>query len=125
MARPPKSDTERRSRRISFAVTETEYKAFQELAGHGQRVTRPDSKKPMPTRQRSIAGIIRKLLQGRSHQPIGTEERKALFQLAGMARNLNQLAAQANAQGYAAVATRADELANEFRNIISHYDRKS
>jgi hypothetical protein len=127
MARPAKSPAEKRAKRISFAVNETEYKYFQELAGHGERVVRADSKKPMPTRKRSIAGIIRQLLKGNKTQPTetGEAERKALFQIAGMARNLNQIAAQANAQGFAAVAMRTNELADQLRNLMSVYDRKS
>jgi hypothetical protein len=125
--RPAKSDTERRDKRISFAVTEAEYKQLQELAGHGERVIRNNPARAMPTRKRSIANIIREMLKGRYRKPSTTqnEELKALTQLAGMARNLNQLAAQANAQGYGAVATRSDQLATEIREIISRYDRKS
>lgn len=109
MGRPPKSETDKRTKRVEVAFTEVEYNQLKAYAGN-----------------RNLAGIIRQLIRYR--QPatgLGEEERKALFQLAGMARNLNQLAAQANAQGYAAVATRADELANELRQIISRYDRKS
>jgi len=126
MPRPKKEDTDKRSRNVNVALTEVEYSYLQRQAGHGERVERPDSKKPMPTRQRSIAGIIRQLLFS-DPQPgysvPDADERKALFQLAGMARNLNQLAAQANAQGYAAVATRTDELSSQLRQLISRYDR--
>ena len=125
--RPPKTETEKRSKRISFAVNETEYAYFQQLAGHGERVVRAESKKPMPTRKRSIAGIIRQLLKGGNAPPTetGEAERRALFQIAGMARNLNQLATQANAQGFASVASRSNDLADQLREIISRYDRQS
>ena len=123
--RPPKAENEKRSKRISFAVNETEYAYFQQLAGHGERVVRAESKKPMPTRKRSIAGIIRQLLEGANAPPTetGEAERKALFQIAGMARNLNQLATQANAQGFASVASRSNDLADQLRALISRYDR--
>lgn len=118
--RPPKAAAEKRTKRVSFAVTEEEYIAFQTLAGHGERVVREDSKKPMPTRKRSIAGIIRKsLLSKGGVQSITDAERKALAQMAGMARNLNQLATQANAQGYASAAYRDNEIADQLREIIN------
>ena len=109
MARPTKSETEKRIKRVEVAFTEAENNRLKEHAGN-----------------RNLASIIRQLIRYRqSPTNLGEQERKALFQLAGMARNLNQLAAQANAQGYAAVATRSDELANQLREIINSYDRKS
>ena len=127
MARPTKAGTDKRTRSVNVALTEAEYAQFQALAGHGERVVRADSKKPMPTRQRSIAGLIRQLLAAgkTGAAAVSDEERKALFLLAGMARELTQLAAQANAQGFAAVAQRTDELARQLRTLMSVYDRQS
>lgn len=127
MARPPKAPSEKRTKSVNIALTQAEYEQFQKLAGHGKPVVKADSKKPMPTRQRSIAGIIRQLLKGDKNQSTqtGEAERKALFQIAGMARNLNQIATQANAQGYTSVAKRTNELADQLRNLMSVYDRQS
>lgn len=109
MARPTKATDEKRTKNVNVAFTETEFKQLQEQAG-----------------ARSIAGLIRQQLTGaKQAAPLGEAERIALYQLAGMARNLNQLAAQANAQGYGAVANRINELADKIRNIIDGYDRKS
>lgn len=133
MGRPTKTASERRTRSVTVGLTETEYQHLQTLAGHGERVVKDNSKRPMPTRQRSIAGIIRQALLRAGNGPTATneteraadvEERKALTQIAGMARNLNQLATRANAQGYEQAARQADALADKLRELINRYDRK-
>lgn len=127
MARPRKDPTEMRTKSVNVALTPAEYSQLQQLAGHGNRVIRPDSKRPMPTRQSSMADIIRNLLfapTAKRSNTLGDDERKALPQLAGMARNLNQLAARANAQDYSVVSIRLNKLADDIRTIIDSYDRK-
>lgn len=128
MARPKKNAEELRTKSVNVSLTVAEYEYLKKLAGHGESVVRDTSKRPMPTRARSIAGIIQGLLFDSPSRAGGLsdEDRKALFQLAGMARNLNQLAAQANAQGYVSVALSTDRLAGDIRELINslrHYDR--
>lgn len=109
MARPPKPPDQKRIKTVNVAFTESEYNDLQQQAG-----------------TKSIADLIRQLLKGKQQAaPVSDDERKALFQIAGMARNLNQLAAQANAQGYGAVATRTNILADQLRELRTIYDRKS
>lgn len=66
----------------------------------------------------TISGFIRSCLQkGYVKERLSLEETGYIRQLSGMANNLNQIARQANAQGYTSVRT-------EYLDLARHFDKE-
>lgn len=118
MARLPLPPDQRLVCNVNIALTQAQYQYFKELAGHTPPTRRVDSRKPMPTRQRNIASIIRERIANPQQEPatFTGKERQALM---GIADELRQLTITANIQGYAVVANQIDQLVTQLQKLLS------
>jgi hypothetical protein len=125
--RPRKQAEELRIHTITISVTEAEYRTLKEQAGHVEPPASKKGSRPMPTRARSIAGMVRDRLfksegTGRGQGPTIAEQ-QALLAVAGEARNINQLAKLAHAQGFETQAQLCEIALRKLYQLLDRYDR--
>lgn len=102
--RPPKAFGQKKSYRVNLKLMTEEYYSL--IA----KVRKANT---------TISGFIRSCLQkGYVKERLSVEQTGYIRQLSGMANNLNQIARQANVQGYTSVRTEYLDLAGQIDDII-------
>lgn len=127
--RPAKESDQERSRKITVALTESEYQYFKKMAGHE---TLPATAGPTARPRRrhgSMAGLIRRLMQidriAIESTPLATiEQERILGKLANESNALMQLVRLANAAGFLAVVIQANNLLQRINAVLDEYDQK-
>lgn len=103
--RPPKAFGQKKSYRVNLKLMTEEYYSLIAKVRKSNTTT--------------ISGFIRSCLQkGYVKERLSVEQTGYIRQLSGMANNLNQIARQANAQGYTSVRTEYLNLAGQIDDII-------
>ncbi|MFC2513894.1 MAG: MobC family plasmid mobilization relaxosome protein [Prevotella melaninogenica] len=105
--RPPKKASERRKYIVRSLMCTSDYFAIKARA--------KACRKSLSTfmKEAALNAVIK--------EPFTTEQMYFFRQLSGMANNLNQIAYQANAQGYVSAASACNALASEIDKVIKTY----
>lgn len=126
--RPSKKSGQARSRKITVALTESEYQYFKQMAGH-QALPETAGSTARPRRQHgSMAGLIRRLMKMDEKtiesMPLATiEQERILGRLANTSNALVELVRQSNSAGFLAVVIQATSLLNRINAVLDAYDQ--
>lgn len=101
---PPKAFGQKKSYRVNLKLTTEEYYSLIAIVRKANT---------------TISCFIRSCLQkGYVKERLSPEQTGYIRQLSGMANNLNQIARQANVQGYTSVRTKYLDLAGQIDDVI-------